>query len=214
MQIDPHKLDHQEAYKLINGGIVPRPIAWVSSVDQHGLVNLAPYSFFNGVGSNPLALSISIMHAAARPDGKKDTLRNIEQTGQFVVNLVSERLATAMNITAADFPPGVSEFEAAMLEAVPSTRVRAPRVAEAMISFECELHTLVPVGEGPGSATVVIGKVLLVHVRDQIIDQRYRIDLKGLQPVARLSGNDYARIHETFSMVRPRYDSETGEIIT
>ena len=212
MQIYPEQLDQQDAYKLINGGIVPRPIAWVSTVDQAGNINLAPYSFFNGVGSNPLALCFSVMHAAARPEGRKDTLHNIQATRQFVVNIVSEPLAEAMNITAADFPPGVSELAAAGLEAAPGVAVSVPRVAAAAISYECELYTLVPVGEGPGSATIIVGKIVLVHVRDDLIDNRYRIDHQALQPIARLSGNDYAYVHEVFSMLRPHFDPETNGI--
>lgn len=214
MQIYPQQLDQQDAYKLINGGIVPRPIAWVSTIDHAGVINLAPYSFFNGVGSNPLSLCFSVMHAAARPDNRKDTLRNIQVTRQFVVNMVSESLAEAMNITATDLPPGVSELTVAGLESAPGVAVGVPRVAAAAISYECELYTLVPVGEGPGSATIVVGKIVLVHVRDDLIDKRYRIDLKALQPIGRLSGNDYAHIHDTFSMIRPRFDPETGGVMS
>lgn len=209
MRFDPLEISQQDAYKLLIGCIVPRPIAWVSTVDTAGVRNLAPYSFFNGVGSNPLALSISVVHNAASPDKRKDTLRNIETTGEFVVNLVSEQLAEAMNITAADFPTGVDEFAAAQVDAVPSVRVRAPRVAQSAVSFECERYGTLHVGEGPGSATLVVGRILLAHVRDDLIDERHRIDLQKLQPIGRLAGNDYAYVHETFSMARPRFNAET-----
>lgn len=215
MQIDISELDQQNAYKIIIGCIVPRPIAWVSTVDEHGSANLAPFSFFNAVGANPPALSLSIMHTAGRAEGRKDTLHNIITNGQFVVNLVNEQLAPAMNITATDVPADVDEFALAGLEAAPSTRIRPPRVAAAAISFECALLTTVPVGAGPGSATLVIGQILVAHVRDDLddmIDARHRVDLHKLQPVARLAGNDYAYVRETFTLVRPKFNSETGMI--
>ena len=212
MRIDPAEIGQANTYKLIAGSIVPRPIAWVSTVDAAGVANLAPFSFFNGIGSNPPALSISIMHDSNRAVGKKDTLHNIETTGQFVVNLVSAPLLEAMNITAADFPVGINEFVAAGLEAAPSERVRAPRVAQALVSFECERFASVPVGEGPGSATLVIGRILLMHMQDSLVDERYRVDVAQLQPVARLAGNYYATLSEQFLLARPRFNPETGKL--
>ena len=215
MQIEMSELDQQDAYKIIIGCIVPRPIAWVSTVDEHGVANLAPFSFFNGVGANPPSLSVSIMHTAGRAAGRKDTLHNIVTTGQFVVNLVSEQLAFAMNITATDVPADVDEFVLAGLEAAPSTRIRPPRVAAAAVSFECALLTTVAVGEGPGSATLAVGQILVVHARDDLdglIDARHRVDLHKLQPVARLAGNDYAYVRETFTLARPKFNPETGTI--
>lgn len=212
MRLDPGEIAQQDAYKILIGCVVPRPIAWVSTVDATGVRNLAPYSFFNAVGSNPLALSVSIIHNAASTDNRKDTLRNIETTGQFVVNLVNERLAEAMNATSADFPSDMDEFTAVGLEAAPSELVRPPRVAEATVSFECERYTTLQVGEGVGSATLVVGRILLAHIHDDLIDERFRIDLHKLQPIARLAGNDYAFVRETFSMTRPRYNRETGTL--
>lgn len=212
MRIDPADIGQPNTYKIIAGSIVPRPIAWVSTVDGAGITNLAPFSFFNGVGSNPPALSISVTYDGTRPNGKKDTLRNIELNGQFVVNLVSESLLEAMNITAADFPSGFDEFAAADLEPAASERVLPPRVADAMVSFECEHYANVPVGEGPGSATVVIGRILLIHVRENLIDERYRVDVQQLQPVARLAGNFYATLGEPFALARPRFNPETGKL--
>lgn len=212
MVINPLEVDQQNIYKVLAGSVVPRPIAWVSTVDADGMRNLAPFSFFNVIGSNPPAVTVSIMHSGERPDNRKDTLSNIVTTGQFVVNLVDEVLVEAMNITAANFPAHTDEFAAAKLEAAPSLRVKPPRVSDAPLSFECELHTTVPVGEGPGSATLVIGRIVLMHIRDDVIDERYRIDLRKLRPVGRLAGNDYAYVHETFVLVRPRYNSETGQI--
>lgn len=205
MEIDPTSLDQREVYKLLIGCVVPRPIAWVATVDQEGRRNLAPFSFFNGIGSNPLALSVSINYAAARPSGRKDTLSNILATGEFVVNLVTEATAAAMNETATDYPEGFDEFALAGLTAVPSRTVRPPRVGESPVSFECELHTAVPVGEGPGSSTLVIGVVRHLAISDAVIDERNHIDLHSLKPVARLAGSSYAYVRETFELVRKSY---------
>ena len=148
-QFDPQILGQRETYKLLIGCVVPRPIAWVSTIDLAGVLNLAPFSFFNAIGSNPPAISISISYAdAANP--RKDTLRNISDTGEFVVNIVDEDLAQAMNATSANYPPNVDEFEIAGLSAAPCIAVRPPRVDGAPVSLECKLFTLVPVGQGPG----------------------------------------------------------------
>ena len=211
MQLDPQTLGERETYKLLIGCVVPRPIAWVSSVDERGARNLAPFSFFNAIGSNPPALSISINYAATH-DERKDTLRNISATGEFVVNIVDEALAQAMNATATNYPADVDEFAIAKVTPAPSVLVRAPRVAEAPVSMECRLFTLVPIGQGPGSATLVVGTVALIHVRDDLVDARHRVDIRKLRPIARLAGSSYAYVHDTFEMVRGRYNPATGEV--
>jgi flavin reductase (DIM6/NTAB) family NADH-FMN oxidoreductase RutF len=210
-QLDPQALGERETYKLLIGCVVPRPIAWVSTVDRAGARNLAPFSFFNAIGSNPPAVSISISYTSSA-DQRKDTLRNIVDTSEFVVNIVDEDLAQAMNVTAANYPPGVDEFESAGVAAAASAAVRPPRVAGAPVSLECKLHTLVPVGRGPGSATLVIGVIHLLHVRADIINERRYIDITKLRPVARLAGSSYAYVHETFDMIRPVYNPSTGQI--
>lgn len=210
-QLDPQTLGERETYKLLIGCVVPRPIAWVSTIDLAGVRNLAPFSFFNGIGSNPPALSISINYIDSR-DQRKDTLRNISDTGEFVVNIVDEDLAQAMNATAANYPSRVDEFEISGVQAVPGVTVRPPRVASAPVSLECKLFTLVPVGQGPGSATVVIGTIQMIHVRSDIIDERHHIDITKLRPIARLAGAGYAYVHDTFDMVRPIYDKATGKV--
>jgi flavin reductase (DIM6/NTAB) family NADH-FMN oxidoreductase RutF len=210
-RLDPQALGERETYKLLIGCVVPRPIAWVSTVDLVGVRNLAPFSFFNAIGSNPPAISISISYVDSL-DQRKDTLRNISDTGEFVVNIVDEDLAQAMNATSASYPPGVDEFEIAGLTAVPSATVYPSRVAGAPVSLECKLFTLVPVGEGPGSATLAIGVVQMIHVRSDIINERRYIDITKLRPIARLAGAGYAYVHETFDMVRPVYDHATGKV--
>src|SRR5581483_7500544 len=127
MQLDPRALGERDTYKLLIGCVVPRPIAWVSTIDEQGVRNLAPFSFFNAIGSNPPAISVAISYAD-RADGRKDTLRNIIAVGEFVVNVVDEHLAQAMNITATNYPPEVDEFAAAGLTPAPSVLVRPPRV--------------------------------------------------------------------------------------
>jgi flavin reductase (DIM6/NTAB) family NADH-FMN oxidoreductase RutF len=210
-QLDPQALGERETYKLLIGCVVPRPIAWVSTVDRSGARNLAPFSFFNAIGSNPPAISVSISYTNSA-DQRKDTLRNIVDTNEFVVNIVDEDLAQVMNVTAANYPPSADEFEAAGVAAMASAAVRAPRVADAPVSLECTLHTLVPVGQGPGSATLVIGVIQLFHVRTDIINERHYIDITKLRPIARLAGSSYAYVHETFDMIRPVYNAATGEI--
>jgi flavin reductase (DIM6/NTAB) family NADH-FMN oxidoreductase RutF len=211
VQLDPQALGQRETYKLLIGCVVPRPIAWISTVDPQGARNLAPFSFFNGIGSNPPAVSVSINYVEA-PDQRKDTLRNIIATGEFVVNIVSEELAQAMNATAANYPPEIDEFTVAGLSAAPCLTVRAPRVAEAPVSLECSLFAQVPVGQGPGSSTLVVGVIQMIHVRSDIINDRNHIDITKLRPIARLAGSSYAYVHETFDMVRPVYDKATGQI--
>jgi flavin reductase (DIM6/NTAB) family NADH-FMN oxidoreductase RutF len=211
MNLDPRTFDQRELYKIIIGCIVPRPIAWVSTVDREGRHNLAPFSFFNGIGSNPPAVSVSINYTEHN-DQRKDTLRNIQSTGEFVVNIVDEMLAEAMNETATDYPPDVDEFTVAGLTPAPSVTVRAPRVAEAPVSLECALFTCVPVGDGAGSSTLVIGTITHFVIRDDIIDERHRIDVHKLRPIARLAGSSYAYVHETFELTRRRYNRETGQL--
>ncbi len=205
MEFDPTTLGQRDLYKLIIGCIVPRPIAWVSSQDQAGINNLAPFSFFNGIGSNPPALSISINHTGSHPSGRKDTLRNILDLGEFVVNIVTEATAAAMNETATDYPAEMDEFAIVGLTPAPSRTVRPPRVAESPVSFECTLHTTVPVGTGPGSSTLVIGIIKHIFVRDEVISAGGYIDIHRLQPVGRLAGNSYCYVHEVFDLVRKSY---------
>lgn len=214
MRIDPESQEASETYKLLTGLVVPRPIGWISSVDRDGTRNLAPFSFFNAICPDPPSVSVGIANLPASDDGdrRKDTYRNISETGHFVVNIVDESLASAMNETATDFPSSGDEFEAAGLTPVPGEVVDAPRVGESPASFECELFESVRVGEGAGGATLVIGTVRLMHVRDDLVNERNHIDIAALSPVGRLAGSDYAYVRQTFSMPRPSYDHEKGEV--
>ncbi len=201
IDIDPENLTNQERYKLLIGSVLPRPIAFVSTLSQDGIPNLAPFSFFTGLCSTPLMIGFSPMRRGS--DGeKKDTLRNIEETGEFVVQIVSEGIVEAMNQTAAEYPPEINEFEMAGLTPIPSTKVRPYRVKESPIQMECILHQIVPLGDGIGSANWVIGRVVEIHIAPEVY-QEGRIITAQLKPVARLAGNSYARTTDTFDLERP-----------
>lgn len=202
MIIDPGALPWRDAYKLMVGTIVPRPIAWVSTVSSEGVYNLAPFSFFTAVAAEPMTLCFSPMRRGAN-GGKKDTLVNIEATGEFVVNIVSEPLVAAMNQTAAELPPEVDEFQVAGLTPVPSETVRAPRVGESLAAYECRLLQVVHVGqEKAGAGALVLGTVQRIYLAGEILDQG-RIRLEVLRPVGRMAGNDYLRCTDRFSVERP-----------
>ncbi len=199
----PDELEPREAYRLMLSLIVPRPIAWVSTLGADGTPNLAPFSFYTGVSGNPPVVLFSVSPRSARlGGGEKDTLRNVRATGEFVVNLVTEALAEVMNQTSGEYPPGVDEFTQAGLTAAPSVDVRPPRVAEAPAALECRLHQLVPV-EGSGSV-MVLGRVVRYHVRADLQRDSGLVDAAALRPVARLGGSEYATLGEVFSLERPK----------
>jgi len=201
MIYDPSEHPLLETHKLMIGSIVPRPIAFVSTLSKDGLENLAPFSYFNGICSNPP----SIMFCPARRgyDGKtKDTLNNIRDTEEFAVNIVSEDFAEQMVSTSTDFEPEVNEFEVSGLTPVPCQKIAPPKVAEAKISFECKLNQIVPVGnEGPGGGFVVIGTIVLFHIDDDIYEDGY-INLEKLRPIGRLAGNMYTRTTDKLEIIR------------
>ncbi|MHB8353569.1 MAG: flavin reductase family protein [Burkholderiales bacterium] len=204
MQIDPATHSTADNYKLLTNLVVPRPIAWVTSQSQKGIVNLAPFSFFNAVGSDPLYVIISIgQNDAGR---SKDTANNIQTNGEFVVNMVTEDLFHAMNISAADFPPGASELEAAHLHTASSIRIRTPRVAEAQASLECKLFSVQPIGTN----TLFIGEVVMFHVADHLMGPRLHIN--NFAPVGRLgSPSVYCRTTDRFDVARISYAQWQGE---
>jgi flavin reductase (DIM6/NTAB) family NADH-FMN oxidoreductase RutF len=200
--LDTQTLPFAQAYKLMIGSIVPRPIAWVSTLSPSGVPNLAPFSFFNGVCSNPPSLLFCPVRRGT--DGaKKDTLTNLEANGEFVVNVVTEHNVGLMNQTSAEYPPEVSEFTEAGVTPLPSVLVKPPRVAESPIHFECKLLQVVPVGDGSvGSGCVVIGEIVRFHAHETVY-QNGRIDLAALAPVARLAGSAYCPVRDVFELARP-----------
>jgi flavin reductase (DIM6/NTAB) family NADH-FMN oxidoreductase RutF len=202
MEFAPETMPWHSLYKLMIGSIVPRPIAWVSTVDGEGQHNLAPFSFFSAVCANPP--SLLFCPGIRGTDGStKDTLNNVRATGEFVVNIVSEPLAEAMNLTAGEYPSEVDEFALAHLTPAPSVKVRAPRVAESLIQYECTLIQIVEVGDQPGGGSVVIGRIVYVHIRDEVMLGTDKIDVAKLQPIGRLAGNSYTRVNDLFDLVRP-----------
>lgn len=206
MIIDPREHDYRNIYKLMIGVIVPRPIAFVSSASPDGVLNLAPFSFFTGISANPPVICFCPMVRAS--DGlTKDTLRNIESTREFVVNIVSEDFVEAMNICSTEFPPEVNEFEKSGLTPIPSDLVKPPRVKESRVNLECKLVQIVTVSSKPLGGSIVLGEVLRFHVDDRLIDD-FKIDPDKLKPVGRMGGPSYTRTTDRFDLVRPK----TGEI--
>ena len=203
MQFDPSQLDAQLAYKLLASLVVPRPIGWASSVSADGRHNLAPFSFYMMITSTPPHIAISV---GARDGLEKDTLRNIRATGEFVINVVSAEVGPRMAITAAEWPADVDEFDAAGLTALPSAVVQPPRVAEAPAHLECVAREIVPVGDLPYGAHLVIAEVVRIHIRDELLLENNRIDLARLHAVGRLTGDWYCSTAEQYQLPRPRLD--------
>jgi len=193
-------LSSTAVYKLLISSVVPRPIAWVSSVDAEGVANLAPFSYFMAITDDPPTIAFS---CSPRAGNRKDTLRNVEATGEFVVNVVDDDRAEQMNLSSGDYPPELDEFALTKLTPAPSVVVKAPRVAEAPISMECKVVRILPVGR----AHLTLGEIVQWHVRDDVYDAATgRLDMHRLRPVGRLTGNLYSHIHDIFEMKRPSAD--------
>ena len=200
MLFDFDKIPAQDRYKLLVSTVGPRPIAWVVTQDANGVTNAAPFSFFNAVSGDPPLVIIGI--GGRKPGDAKDTGNNIRETGQFVVNMVSDANAEAMNITAIDFPAGVDEIKQAGLTTLPSSKIKVPRIAESPVAFECERFMNIDLGI---DRTLVIGKVLAVHVRDDAVlnAERCYIDNEKLDLIGRLHGAGwYSRTRDRFDMPR------------
>ncbi|MDQ0976423.1 flavin reductase (DIM6/NTAB) family NADH-FMN oxidoreductase RutF [Neobacillus niacini] len=201
MEVSPDTLEWRDAYKLLIGSILPRPIAFVSTIDENGIANAAPFSFFTAICADPMLICFSPMRRGM--DGtKKDTLVNIENTKQFVINIVSENMAKQMNDCAVEFDPEVDELDVAGLTKEPSLIVKVPRIKESLVHLECELYQVLDFGDKPGAGSLVIGKVLNIHVEDELL-QNGRIDTIKLQPIGRMAGNTYTNpLGKTFDIIR------------
>ncbi|MEH7443017.1 flavin reductase family protein [Bacillus sp. JJ1122] len=201
ISIDPVTNTERDNYKLLIGGIIPCPIAFVTSLSQDGVLNGAPFSYFNIVSSNPPMISLSIQRAEGR---QKDTARNILAAKEFVVHIVDEDNVEKVNATAASLPPDQSEIEMAQLTPTASLKISVPGVKEAKIRMECRLEHALELGgsESPG-CDFLIGKVVQFHI-DEAIYENGRIDPAGLAAVSRLAGQDYAKIGEIFTIERPK----------
>jgi flavin reductase (DIM6/NTAB) family NADH-FMN oxidoreductase RutF len=206
--INPAEHDYSNIYKLMVGVIVPRPIAFVSTISESGIPNLAPFSFFTGISANPPVICFCPMVRGS--DGtRKDTIRNIEAVREFVVNVVSEEFAAQMNICSAEFPPDVDEFVQSGLTPIPSDLVKPPRVKESHVNMECRLVQIVEVSAKPLGGSIVLGEVLRFHVDDALFDN-YKIDPDKLHPIGRMGGPTYTRTTDRFDLQRPK----TGEVKT
>ena len=201
MIIDPANQSFSENHKLMIGSIVPRPIALVSTISKGNINNVAPFSYFNGVCSNPP----TIMFAPARRghDGKtKDTLNNIRETNEFAINIVSEEIVEPMVACSTDYSDEVDEFKISDFTPIQCDRILAPRVEESKVVFECKLNTIIEIGPSkPGGGFVVIGEIVLFHINDDVFKDG-KIDLSLLNPVGRLSGNNYSRVIDSFEVKR------------
>ena len=190
--------------RVLTGVVVPRPIAFVSTISNSGNVNLSPYSFFNAVSYDPPLIIFSSSKFTS--DGKlKDSLSNIEQNGEFVVNIVNENIVEAMNTTAAEYPEDVNEFDIANLTQIDSELVKPPRLRESPVNMECKLDRIITLGTEAHPQGLVIGEIIQLHIDDEIISG-HRINHEKLKPVGRLAGNMYTHTYDVFELTRPSYE--------
>lgn len=200
ISIDPKQNSERDNYKLLIGSIIPRPIAFVTTQSAEGIVNGAPFSYFNIVSSNPPMVSIAIQ----RPNNKlKDTARNIYDNEQFVVHIVDDENVGKINETAASLPSTKSEIEVANLTLVSSEKVSVPGIKESKVRMECSLVQAIPLGGDGSGSDLFIGEILWFHI-DDVIYEKGRINPEGLKAVSRLAGSSYAKIGEIFSLERPK----------
>jgi flavin reductase (DIM6/NTAB) family NADH-FMN oxidoreductase RutF len=202
LSFDPSELAQRDRYKLLISLVIPRPIALVTTLSRDGIVNAAPFSFFNMFSESP---PLAVLGIQSRPGGElKDTPAHIRDQGSFVINLVDEALGERMNICAIDFPPDVSEIDVAGLTTLPSVKIPVPRIAEAPAALECRHYTTLEVSR---ERRLVIGEIVHIHVRPGIIDPvRMRVDMKEYRPLARLYGNFYASLGEPFTHERQTFE--------
>lgn len=202
MKFDPHELSERQNYKFLIGTIIPRTIAFITSVAEDGTINGAPFSYFNIVSSNPPMISVAIQRKNCLP---KDTARNIKQKGEFVVHIVDDQNVEKINMTAATLPPNESEIEKAELTLVASDKISVPGIKESKVRFECVLVDTIELGEkGNVETDLIIGKIVLFHIDEEIYFENGRINHEKLEAVSRLAGHHYAKIGEVFTLERPK----------
>lgn len=210
MDVRPDELPYREFYRILLGAVGPRPIAWVSTLSKGGRPNLAPFSFFNVLSGKPPLLGFSpALRQVEAGSVPKDTLRNIRETGEFVVNIVTFENAEAMNLTSGEYGPEVDEFERAKLNYRASQVVRAPQVAESPVSFECKLWRILDFGTEAPSGSLVIGEIVSVHMEERVLKEG-RLDPQTLDLVGRMGGIQYSRTTQRFELVRPPKDGGRG----
>ncbi len=199
MLIAPKDIPARAAYQLLASAVIPRPVGLISSISAAGAINLAPFSFFNAVcGEPPMVLFCPTNRSPA-----KDTLRNVQETGEFVANIVGQDMAQQMNLTSGDYPPDVNEFEIAGLTAVPSHIVAPPYVRESPVSMECKLRQVIQVSDKPHGGSIVIGEVVMFHIQDGVLNQDMLVDSAKLNPVIRLGGASYGIMTGSYDLIRP-----------
>jgi flavin reductase (DIM6/NTAB) family NADH-FMN oxidoreductase RutF len=208
MIVSPSDLSHKDLYSILLNSVAPRPIAWVSTVSAAGQPNLAPFSFFNTVCVDPplLAFAPGLRQPKQAQGGlgeAKDTLRNIRETKEFVVNVVTYDLREAMNLTSGEYDASVTEFEVAKLTPQASVVVRPPRVAESPVSFECKLHQILDFSTAPTSGSLVLGEIVSIHINDANLKDG-KLDRNSLDLIGRMGGLQYTRTTQRFEMVRPK----------
>ncbi|VVE64703.1 flavin reductase family protein [Pandoraea captiosa] len=205
MELDPSTLDEAKIYNFMMSTILPRPIAWISTIDAQGRPNLAPYAYFMGVCCVPMTVLFCPV-VPPPPKRKKDTLRNIEAVPEFVVNVASASCIDAVNLSAAPLPAGESEFDLTGTTPVASSRVRPPRVKEASVAYECRVRDVIEISAAPGGGWLVLGTVLVAHVDEALLDPNTcHVDVHGLRPVGRLGGGSFTNAAtDTFTLTRYR----------
>ena len=202
MLIDVGSASVLDVYHVLVGVVTPRPIAWVTTVDAAGRVNLAPFSFYNAFGANP---PVVVFSPTLRRDGsRKDTLRNVEATGEFVLNAAIESLADQVNLSSKELPYGVSEVDFTGLHLLPSLKVKPPRIAETPVHLEGKVLQIVAIGKGAIAGNLVIGEIVVIHVDDTVLDDQGKVDPRKLRTIARLGGDSYCRTTDLFEMKRPQ----------
>jgi len=201
LQLDPQELSVRELYGWMVQLITPRPIAWVSTHSKEGVSNLAPYSFFNGVGANPPL--VMFCPSNNRLGEAKDTLRNVKKNGEFVVNMVTEAMAEQMNHTAAEYGPDTDEFIAAGVSKAASAKVQVPRVENCKAAMECRVHQILELGQGPGGANLVIGRIVWLHVAADLFNEKDQFLSAEFDTIGRMGGNSYSRTCDRFALERP-----------
>jgi flavin reductase (DIM6/NTAB) family NADH-FMN oxidoreductase RutF len=200
MQFNPDELEYSAVYKLLTGAVIPRPIGWISTIDENGINNLAPFSYFNAVGEDPPHVMFSTVRGN---NTNKDTLNNVLANKQFVVNMVTEDLVEQMNTTSQAVSSEIDEFELAGVTPIDSVKVKPKRVKESPITFECEMvHHYFLEDHKQGGACIIIGRIVMMHFDDIVLLDNYKINLENYKPVARLAGSNYSKMGEIFSVKR------------
>jgi len=214
MIVTPSDISHSELYSILINSVAPRPIAWVSTINSASQPNLAPFSFFNAVCADPplLAFAPGLRPSKVPRDNHgqpKDTLRNVRETKEFVINVVTHELAEAMNLSSGEYDASVNEFELANVAPAPSHIVRPPRVAKSPVSFECKLYQILDFSPQPTSGSLVLGEIVAIHINDANLNEG-RLDRNSLDLIGRMGGTQYTRTVQRFEMIRPKIESKTA----